>query len=236
MGKDTAKEDVGADDTHSGNVGEYQITVDQVKELMKLHGKELVDKLNASYGGMKGLLEKLKVDGQKGLQSDNKQDLEKRQQVFGKNEIPPKPMKSFLRLCWEALHDMMLIILLICAVVSIGLSFYKAPSTSAASTTTTAASATSGGTSSEANLEWIEGVAILAAVLVVVFVTALNDWRKERQFRGLQSKIEKDKVTSVVRDNKIQQIPIQELVVGDLCFIKYGDLLPADGLIVQASD
>lgn len=73
-----------------------------------------------------------------------------------------------------------------------------------------------------ANLEWIEGVAILVAVLVVVFVTAINDWRKERQFRGLESKIEKDQQTSVVRDNGIQQIPINELVVGDLCFIKYG--------------
>ena len=73
-----------------------------------------------------------------------------------------------------------------------------------------------------ANLEWIEGVAILVAVLVVVFVTAINDWRKERQFRGLQSRIEKDHQASVVRDNHIQQIPVTELVVGDLCFIKYG--------------
>lgn len=103
-----------------------------------------------------------------------------------------------------------------------------------------------------ANLEWIEGVAILVAVLVVVLVTAVNDWRKERQFRGLQNKIEKDQQTSVVRDNRVQQIPVTELVVGDLCFIKYGksssmfvleknfffigDLLPADGLIVQSSD
>ncbi len=73
-----------------------------------------------------------------------------------------------------------------------------------------------------ANLEWIEGVAILVAVLVVVFVTAINDWRKERQFRGLQSKIEKDHQASVIRDNHIQQIPVTDLVVGDLCFIKYG--------------
>ena len=73
-----------------------------------------------------------------------------------------------------------------------------------------------------ANLEWIEGVAILAAVLVVVCVTALNDWRKERQFRGLQDKIEKDQQASVIRDNRIQQIPVADLVVGDLCFIKYG--------------
>jgi magnesium-transporting ATPase (P-type) len=73
-----------------------------------------------------------------------------------------------------------------------------------------------------ANLEWIEGIAILVAVLVVVFVTAINDWRKERQFRGLQSKVEEDHQTSVVRDNHIQQIPVTDLVVGDLCFIKYG--------------
>jgi Ca2+ transporting ATPase len=67
-------------------------------------------------------------------------------------------------------------------------------------------------------------------------VTAINDWRKERQFRGLQNKIEEDHQASVIRDNRIQQIPITDLVVGDLCFIKYGDLLPADGLIVQSSD
>ncbi|CAF1227601.1 unnamed protein product, partial [Didymodactylos carnosus] len=205
MGKDTTKEGGGADDTHSGNVGAYQITVDQLQELMELHGKELIEKLNASYGGMKGLLEKLKVDGQKGLQSDNKQDLEKRRQIFGKNEIPPEPMRSFLYLCCQALLDKKLIILLICAVVSIGFS-------------------------------WLVSVAILAVVLVVIFVTGLVDWRRERHFRVMQSKFDKDLVTSVVRDNKIQQIPIQELVVGDLCFIKYGDLLPADGLIVQASD
>ncbi len=71
---------------------------------------------------------------------------------------------------------------------------------------------------------------------MVILVTAFNDWRKERQFRGLQNKIEKDQQTSVIRDNQIKQIPVTELVVGDLCFIKYGDLLPADGLIVQSSD
>lgn len=72
--------------------------------------------------------------------------------------------------------------------------------------------------------------------MIVVLVAALVDWKKERQFRGLQDKVEKDHLASVVRDNHIQQIPISDLVVGDLCFIKYGDLLPADGIVVQASD
>jgi len=95
---------------------------------MKSNGKELLEKLNSSeYNGIKGILEKLKVDGNKGLDSNNEQDLEQRRTAYGINEIPPKPMKSFLRLCWDALHDMLLIILLICAAVSTGLSFYKPP-------------------------------------------------------------------------------------------------------------
>ncbi|CAF3524989.1 unnamed protein product [Rotaria sp. Silwood1] len=203
----------------------FDLTIQQLKALMELHGKDLLEKLNSStYNGVKGILEKLKVDGNKGLDSNNQEDLEQRRAIYGRNEIPPKPMKSFLRLCWDTLHDMLLVILLVCAVVSIGLSFYTPPHQRDQAV------------QDESNLEWIEGIAILVAVLVVVFVTAFNDWRKERQFRGLQSKIEKDQQASVVRDNHIQQIPVTELVVGDLCFIKYGDLIPADGIIVQSSD
>ncbi|CAF1139095.1 unnamed protein product [Adineta ricciae] len=207
-----------------GDSSMFGVTIDQLKSLMELHGKELIEKLNSSeFNGLKGILEKLKVDDSHGLDSNNNEDLEQRRTAYGRNEIPPKPMKSFLKLCWDALHDMLLIILLVCAVVSIGLSFYKPPRKE-------------NDHEDEPNLEWIEGVAILVAVLVVVFVTAFNDWRKERQFRGLQSKIEKDQQTSVVRDGHIQQIPVADLVVGDLCFIKYGDLLPADGILVQSSD
>jgi magnesium-transporting ATPase (P-type) len=71
------------------------------------------------------------------------------------------------------------------------------------------------------NLGWIVGVGILVAVLVVVFFTAFIDWRSERQFRRAKNKFEKDRQTSAIRDNSIQQIPISELVVGDLCFIKH---------------
>nr|ACD88945.1 plasma membrane calcium ATPase [Adineta vaga] len=224
MASKKEKKAAATDAAGGGDSSMFDITLDQLKELMQERGKDLMEKLKASeYNGVQGVLEKLKVDGNKGLDSNNEQDLEQRRVAYGKNEIPPKPMKSFLRLCWEALHDMLLIILLVCAVVSIGLSFYKPPKAD-------------GDKEEEPNLEWIEGVAILVAVLVVVFVTAINDWRKERQFRGLESKIEKDQQASVIRDNGVQQIPVNELVVGDLCFIKYGDLLPADGLIVQSSD
>ena len=73
-------------------------------------------------------------------------------------------------------------------------------------------------------------------MLVVVSVSSFNDWRKERQFRGLQDKIAQDQKASVIRNGQIIQLNVKDLVVGDLCCIKYGDLIPADGVIVQASD
>ena len=71
---------------------------------------------------------------------------------------------------------------------------------------------------------------------MVVVVTAFNDWRKEKQFRGLQDRIEKENLASVIRNGQIISINVKELVVGDLCCIKYGDLLPADGIVVHSSD
>ena len=57
----------------------------------------------------------------------NSDDIAKRKKVFGVNFIPPKKQKSFLHLVWEALQDVTLIILEVAAVISLALSFYKAP-------------------------------------------------------------------------------------------------------------
>ncbi len=83
---------------------------------------------------------------------------------------------------------------------------------------------------------YIEGVAILVAVIIVVLVTAFTDWSKERQFRGLQNRIEGDQMFNVIRDGKAQQVHIGDLVVGDILQVKYGDLLPADGIVIQSND
>ena len=81
---------------------------------------------------------------------------------------------------------------------------------------------TVGGDETEGDAGWIEGVAILGAVIVVVLVTAVNDWQKERQFRGLQDKIESDHRISVMRDGEFFECLVGEIVVGDICLIKYG--------------
>nr|CAD2198313.1 unnamed protein product [Meloidogyne enterolobii] len=164
--------------------------------------------------------------------------------VFGRNEIPPLPPKSFIRLAWEALQDVTLIILLIAAIISFCISFYTGNTSknnlNNLKTTTTTIIPDLNNTNKEVindeHAGRIEGVAILIAVIVVVLVTALNDWSKEKQFRGLQSKIETEHKFSVIRDSKPVDIVINEIVVGDICRVKYGDLLPADGILLQSND
>jgi Cation transport ATPase len=69
----------------------------------------------------------------------------------------------------------------------------------------------------EAKHGWIEGLAILISVIVVVIVTAFNDYTKERQFRGLQSRIEGEHKFSVIRQGEVKQISVGDIVVGDIC-------------------
>lgn len=77
----------------------------------------------------------------------------------------------------------------------------------------------------EAEAGWIEGAAILLSVVCVVLVTAFNDWSKEKQFRGLQSRIEQEQKFTVVRGGQVIQVHVAEIVVGDVAQVKYGMVL-----------
>jgi hypothetical protein len=76
------------------------------------------------HGGVEGLCKKLATNGRDGLPLGDEGDVAQRKKVFGANVIPSKKSKSFLELAWEAIQDTTLIILMICAIISIGLSFY----------------------------------------------------------------------------------------------------------------
>ncbi|KAF6733896.1 Plasma membrane calcium-transporting ATPase 3 [Oryzias melastigma] len=211
---------------------EFGCTLKELRSLMELRGAEAISKLGESYGDTQGLCNRLKTSPTDGL-SGQPADLEKRKTAFGQNLIPPKKPKTFLQLVWEALQDVTLIILEVAAVVSLGLSFYKPPEAERDHCGKAA-----GGVEDEHESEagWIEGAAILLSVICVVLVTAFNDWSKEKQFRGLQSRIEQEQKFTVVRGGQVIQIPVAEIVVGDIAQIKYGDLLPADGVLIQGND
>ncbi|XP_073496036.1 plasma membrane calcium-transporting ATPase 3 isoform X3 [Phyllobates terribilis] len=214
---------------HAGGFG---CTLQELRSLMELRGAEAIQKIQDSYGDVNGLCRRLKTSPTEGL-SENVADFEKRRQIYGVNFIPPKKPKTFLQLVWEALQDVTLIILEIAAIVSLGLSFYAPPGEQSEN----CGNVQSGGhDEGESEAGWIEGAAILLSVICVVWVTAFNDWSKEKQFRGLQSRIEQEQRFSVIRNAQVIQIPVAELIVGDIAQIKYGDLLPADGVLIQGND
>uniref|UniRef100_A0A8C2GLB0 Calcium-transporting ATPase n=1 Tax=Cyprinus carpio TaxID=7962 RepID=A0A8C2GLB0_CYPCA len=216
----------------TNHAGDFGVTLEELRSLMELRGPEALQKIQDSFGDAEGLCQRLKSSTSDGL-SDNPTDLEKRRQAFGQNFIPPKKAKTFLQLVWEALQDVTLIILEIAAIISLGLSFYQPPGHESEG----CGSGSGGGEDEgEAEAGWIEGAAILLSVICVVLVTAFNDWSKEKQFRGLQSRIELEQRFAVVRNGNVIQIPVAEMVVGDMAQVKYGDLLPADGVLIQGND
>ena len=206
----------------------FPIEIRELTEMMQVQLKQDEQlEILSKHGHFEGLAKKLGTNLTTGLNSQNKIDLDNRAAQFGRNEIPPKPPKPFYLLMWEALQDTTLIILIVSAAVSLVLSFYGHSETLLDEEFSAV---------KEPNVEWIEGAAILIAVLVVVFVTSFNDWSKERQFRGLQSKIDSDQKISVIRDGQINELPVKDILVGDICQIFYGHLVPADGVVVESND
>ena len=111
---------------------------------------------------------------------------------------------------WEALEDTTLRILIGAAVISLIVGLIENPEEG-----------------------WLEGVAILSAVVIVVMVTATNDYLKEKQFRQLSAKADEVKVF-VLRDGKETEVFGHELVVGDIMKVSIGSIIPADGLVLEA--
>uniref|UniRef100_A0A914Q8C7 Cation-transporting P-type ATPase N-terminal domain-containing protein n=2 Tax=Panagrolaimus TaxID=55784 RepID=A0A914Q8C7_9BILA len=82
---------------------EYGISIEDLKKLMVARKQEGREAIDSEYGGTDGLCGKLKTDPQNGI-PNNSDELERRRNAFGANEIPPHPPKSFFTLVWEALQ------------------------------------------------------------------------------------------------------------------------------------
>ena len=84
---------------------------------------------------------------------------------------------------------------------------------------------------------WIEGFAIVVAIVVVVLVTAGNGYSKERQFRAL-SAVADDRKILAFRNKSDQpiEISVYDINVGDLLYLRTGDKIPADCYFLSGSD
>ncbi|KAI7974424.1 hypothetical protein EIK77_008604 [Talaromyces pinophilus] len=151
--------------------------------------------------------------------SQSKEAFADRKRVFGVNQLPEKKVKTIWELAWIAYNDKVLILLSIAAVISLALGIYQS------------VTATDG----EARVQWVEGVAIIVAILIVVSVGALNDYQKELQFVKLNKKKE-DRQVKAIRSGKTVEISVHDVLVGDVILLEPGDLVPVDGVLIEGHD
>ncbi|KAJ1344687.1 calcium-translocating P-type ATPase, PMCA-type [Batrachochytrium salamandrivorans] len=83
------------------------------------------------------------------------------------------------------------------------------------------------------NLGLVDGAAIVAAVLIVVLVGSISDYRKQNQFRQLSDFSKSLSETKVVRGGETFFIPTTEILVGDVVIIQTGDIIVADGVLAE---
>ncbi|KAI6769047.1 hypothetical protein HG531_010151 [Fusarium graminearum] len=141
-----------------------------------------------------------------------------RLRIYKDNRLPEKKGKSLLQLMWITYNDKVLILLSIAAVVSLAVGLYQ----------------TFGGEhkDGEPKVEWVEGVAIIVAIAIVVIVGSLNDYQKERQFTKLNKK-KQDRLVKVIRSGKTIELSVFDILAGDVVHLEPGDLVPVDGILIE---
>ena len=135
-------------------------------------------------------------------------EAEKRLQENGKNRLEAAKGKSIIRRFLEQLADPMILILLAAAAISGVLAVIE-------------------------NDSFTDVIIILAVVLVNAVLGVYQESKAEKAIEALQ---EMSAATSkVMRDGKVQVVPSEDLVVGDIILLEAGDAVPADARILESA-
>ncbi|XP_021728432.1 calcium-transporting ATPase 1-like [Chenopodium quinoa] len=183
----------------------FEICADELGSIVEYRNKKKLK----DHGGVEGIIKKLSTSTVNGI-SIAEDLVNQRKKIYGVNRFIESPPKGFLVFVWEALQDMTLMILGVCAVVSllVGLIMEGWPKGAH------------------------DGIGIVASILLVVIVTATSDYRQSLQFKDLDK--EKKKIAvQVTRDGCRQKLSIYDLLPGDFVHLAIGDQVPADGLFVS---
>nr|XP_043609029.1 putative calcium-transporting ATPase 13, plasma membrane-type [Erigeron canadensis] len=180
-------------------------TIDQTDLTNLVKSKDL-EKLQ-NYNGVTGLAKSLHTTLKNGIISH---DIESRKTAFGSNTYNKPPPKGLVYFVVEALKDPTILILLACAALSLGFGIKE----------------------DGVKEGWYEGGSIFVAVILVIVVSAVSNFRQEKQFDRL-SKISNNIKIDAIREGRRQKISIFDVVVGDVIILNIGDQVPADGLFIE---
>ena len=144
--------------------------------------------------------------------------LDKRREVFLDNRLPTKKELTLFKRAWLAYNDPVLFLLTAAAAVSLAIGLYQ--------------TFTIPHTPDNPPIQWVEGVAILTAITIIVLVSTINDWAKSREFKKLNEKqLERD--AKVIRFGESTLLAGSDILVGDVVIIEPGDVIPADGILLN---
>ena len=128
---------------------------------------------------------------------------------YGENILTPPKRQSMWRLYLQKYEDPMIRILLIAAAVSLVLAFIKQ--------------------------DFIETLGIFFAIILATTVGFYFERDAARKFDVL-TQLGEEQSVKVLRDGKVCEIPLREIVVGDIVIVETGDEIPADGQLFEATD
>lgn len=191
--------------------------------LMDTRGKQAVDRLERELEGVKGLAKLLHSSTKKGV-IGIKDGLASRADVFGTNitsRTLVKPPQSFARSLCYSLTDAILLVLAVGAITALVLGWFHPEICGGVEQTKTA---------------WMEGCGILGTVVFIMLISAISDYFRDYEFYLMQKRLEKSRVCTVVRSGKEENICFIDIKVGDLCVLKAGAIVPADGVLTQINE
>ena len=143
----------------------------------------------------------------KGLSKKAVEESRKRYGTNALTQIPPEPLwKKIL----EGFKDPMIMILLVALVVQVILFLLG-------------------------EAEWFEPVGILIAIMIANGVASISENKQENKASALKEEEEAKETAKVVRDGQLEEIHVNEVVVGDIVYLQAGDKIPADGIVAEGS-
>ncbi|MGK7919052.1 MAG: HAD-IC family P-type ATPase, partial [Trichodesmium sp.] len=134
-------------------------------------------------------------------------EVEASRQKYGYNLLTPPKRSPWWKLWLEKFDDPVIRILIIAAVIAITIGIFEG--------------------------NYVEGLGIIAAVLLATTVAFFNEYKANQEFDILNQVNDEIPIT-VIRENNVTTIPKKDLVVGDFVLIETGDEIPADGQVIEA--
>lgn len=135
----------------------------------------------------------------------DEQVIEKRKK-YGSNTISNSKTNTFFHMFLETLGDPIIKILLI--VLAIKIIFLIK------------------------DFDWYETIGIIIAIFLASFISAISEYGSQKAFDRLTEESSKSKCR-VRRNNKVEEIYVDDIVKDDIVILNTGDKIPADGVIVE---